>query len=123
MRAARVIVVLCLLASAGLSLAQSDLQKALAELKAGHAEQAISGLKALAAQSPGNLGVQFWLGRALLQAGQVDEAIERIGCVFGLTSLSPATLVEPDLEAITRAADAELAQALASPRSHLGSPK
>lgn len=55
-------------------------------------------------------------GRVLVEvsAERIGEAIRRITCVFGLTSLSPATLVAPDLESITAAADAELAQALSA---------
>jgi thiamine biosynthesis protein ThiI len=43
---------------------------------------------------------------------QVPEAVERLGCVFGLTSFSPIRVVEPTLESLEAAAVKELEAAL-----------
>jgi thiamine biosynthesis protein ThiI len=42
--------------------------------------------------------------RVYLETGQVDQAVEAVQRVFGLVSLSPVQVVDPDLEAIAREA-------------------
>jgi thiamine biosynthesis protein ThiI len=48
---------------------------------------------------------------------QLPDAVERLGCVFGLTSLSPIQAVARDLEPITAAASRALEAALAEWRT------
>lgn len=63
--------------SLGLAQGRGELREALQLLRSGQAQQAAQALAELVAREPNNLGARFWLGRALMDAGRVDEAIDQ----------------------------------------------
>ncbi|MGD9518010.1 MAG: tetratricopeptide repeat protein [Armatimonadota bacterium] len=71
------------LVTCAVAAAETDLQRAVGELKAGRAAEAAKLLSAVVQAEPDNLAARFWHGRAQLEIGQVQQAAATLRHVIG----------------------------------------